>query len=263
MGIQRGPKIITSNLQIALDFGSKRCFSGGSQITGYTQFNNLVRRNNSVGYIKNSVDFLNEKGGVLKTNGAQSGIIYDVGDRIDINTTASGIDRFSGTHNFSIFFWVNQAFNGSYRLMSTGSAGTGTGQSDACIWQMWCDTSQFYWWNNTGGGANNISASGTWHTYGTWEYIGFTYSYNEYSNNIVRCYTDGVLKFSGVTATSTHSYIDRSGQTNLQWTLGGGYSSSCFNANSVAKFGAFHLYNKTLSDGEVLENFNQTKSRYK
>lgn len=251
-----GPNIITENLQIAIDFSSINCFNG----TG-TQFNNLIKKNNSVGYLKNSAVFSSDKGGIITTNGAQSGELYNVGDRIDINTTAGGVDRFSGTHNFSIFFWVNQT-SASGRIMSTGSAGTGTGNNDACIWQMWCDTGQFYWWNSGGGGTNNISASGTWHTPGVWEYIGFTYSYNESGNNVVRCYTNGTEKFTGVTSTSTHSYIDRSGQTDLQWTLGGGYSSSCYNTNSQCKFGAFHLYNKKLSLDEIKKNFETTKNRF-
>ncbi len=256
MAFFQGSNIVTKDLQIAIDFASSRCYSG----TG-TQFNNLIRPRNSVGYLKNTATYSTTNRGIITTGGYNSGAVYNVGDRIDINTTAGGIDRFSGTHNFSIFFWVNQ-ISSSGRIMSTGSAGTGTGNSDNCIWQMWCDTGQFYWWNSGGGGANNISASGTWHTPGNWEYIGFTYSYDESANNIVRCYTNGNLQFSGVTATSSHSYIDRSGESSLQWTLGGGYSSSCYNTNSSCKFGSFHLYNRTLSATEITQNYNATKKRF-
>jgi hypothetical protein len=256
MAFFQGSNIVTKDLQIAIDFASSRCYSG----TG-TQFNNLIRPRNSVGYLKNTATYSTTNRGIITTGGYNSGAVYNVGDRIDINTTAGGIDRFSGTHNFSIFFWVNQ-ISSSGRIMSTGSAGTGTGDSDQCIWQMWCDTGQFYWWNSSGGGANNISASGTWHTPGNWEYIGFTYSYDESANNIVRCYTNGNLQFSGVTATSSHSYIDRSGESSLQWTLGGGYSSSCYNTNSSCKFGSFHLYNRTLSATEITQNYNATKKRF-
>ena len=255
MGFFRGPNIVRDSLQIAVDFASSRCYPG----TG-TQFNNLIRPRNSVGYLKNTATYSTTNGGIITTGGANSGAANAVGDRIDINTTAGGVDRFSGTHNFSIFFWVNQTNSG--RMMSTGSAGTGTGNSDQCIWQMWCDTSQFYWWNSGGGGANNISASGTWHTTGTWQYIGFTYSYNESSNNIVRCYTNGNLQFSGVTATSSHSYIDRSGESALQWTLGGGYYSSCYTINAAAKFGTFHVYNRVLSASEIQQNHNATRKRF-
>jgi len=252
MAVLYSPNIVTDNLQICMDWKNIRCYPG----TG-TTFTNLVRGKSSVGYIKNNVTFSN---GVLTTNGANNGQQNNVGDRIDINTSEGGVDRF-GAHSFSIFFWVNQTST-SGRIFSTGSAGTGTGNSDNCIWQMWVDTSQFFWWNSGGGGENAISATGTWHTPGVWQLIGFTYSYNESGNNIVRCYRNDTLAFSNSISTSTHSFVDRSGQSNIQWTLGGGYSSSCFNQNSSCNFGMFMLYNKTLSLQEISQNYNATKKRF-
>ena len=251
MAVLYSPSIVTSNLQICMDWKNIRCYSG----TG-TTFTNLVPGRSNVGYIKNNVTFSN---GILTTNGANSGQQYNVGDRIDINTSASGVDRF-GAHNFSIFFWVNQTSSG--RIFSTGSAGTGTGNSDNCIWQMWVDTGQFFWWNSGGGSVGSIGASGTWHTPGVWQLIGFTYSYNENGNNVVRCYRDDTLAFSNSISTSSHSFIDRSGQSDIQWTLGGGYSSSCFNQNSPCNFGMFMVYNKTLSLQEISQNYNATKKRF-
>jgi hypothetical protein len=251
MATNYSPKIVTTNLQICMDWKNPKCYSGSG-----TTFTNLANKN-TVGYIKNNVTFSN---GILTTNGVNSGQQNNVGDRIDINTSAGGIDRF-GAHSFSIFFWVNQ-ISSSGRIFSTGSAGTGTGNSDNCIWQMWVDTGQFYWWNSSGGGANNITASGTWHTPGVWQLIGFTYSYNEGGNNVVRCYRNDTLVFSSTVSTSTHSFIDRSAQTNLQWTLGGGYSSSCVNQNSSCRFGMFMLYNKILSLDEITQNYNATRSRF-
>lgn len=256
MGITFSPKIVTENLQIHMDWSAVRCYSGSG-----TTFNNLVSGKTSIGYLKNNVTWSNTNGGILTTNGAQSGAQYNVGDRIDINTSTANVDRFNGTDSFSIFFWVNQT-SSSGRIMSTGSAGSGTGNSDQCIWQMWVDTGQFYWWNSGGGGTNNITASGTWHTPGTWQYIGFTYSANESSNNIVRCYTNDSLMFSASVSTSTHSYINRASESSLQWTLGGGYWSSCYNINSSCKFGTFSVYNKVLSLTEITQNYNATRARF-
>jgi hypothetical protein len=253
MAYNNGPKLITNNLQIYMDFSNPRCYPR----TG-TTINNLV--GNSVGYLKNNVTFSTSNVGILTTGGANTGQQNNVGDRVDINTSTAGVDRF-GAHNFSIFFWINQIAS-SGRIFSTGSAGTGTGNSDNCIWQMWVDTSQFFWWNSGGGSVNALTASGTWHTPGVWQLIGFTYSYNEGGSNIVRCYTNDTLAFSNSISTSTHSFVDRSGQTNLQWTLGGGYSSSCFNQNSSCRIGSFLLYNKTLSLQEIQQNYNATRSRF-
>lgn len=249
MAVLYSPNIVTSNLQTHIDFANTSCYPGSG-----TTFNNLVSSN--IGYLKNNVTFSN---GIVTTSGANNGQQYNVGDRIDINTRSSGVDRF-GAHSFSVFFWVNQV-SGSGRMFSTGSAGAGTGNSDNCIWQMWIDTGQFFWWNSGGGGANAISATGTWHTPGTWQLIGVTYSYNEGGNNIVRCYRNDALAFSASIATSTHSFVDRSGQSDIQWTLGGGYSSSCFNQNSSCKFSSFSLYNRALSLTEITQNYNATKNR--
>lgn len=260
MSVICNPNIVQSNLQMYYDWSNPRCYTGNGSTTGnISTFYNLVDNGRNVGYTKNNVTYTSTGIKFLTTNGAQSGALYNVGDRIDMNTSAAGIDRF-GANNFSIMFWVNQT--GSGRMMSTGSAGTGTGDSDQCIWQMWCDTGQFYWWNTTGGGTNIITATGTWHTPGTWQLIGFTYNYNESGNDIVRCYTNGVLQFSSSISTSTHSFVDRSNETIMQWTLGGGYSSSCFNQNRAASFGNFMLYNTALSDSQMLQNFESTRARF-
>lgn len=253
MGYTNGPKIISNGLQSYMDFANRKCYAGSG-----TTLTNLI--SGAAGYLKNNVTFSTTNNGILTTGGANNGLQNNVGDRIDINTTASGVDRF-GANSFSIFFWVNQ-ISTSGRILSTGSAGTGTGNSDNCIWQMWVDTGQFYWWNSGGSGSNNITASGTWHTPGIWQLIGFTYSYNESGNNIVRCYTNDTLAFSGTISTATHSFIDRSSETTLQWTLGGGYSSSCYTQNSQCKFGTFMVYNKVLSLDEIRQNFNASRSRF-
>jgi hypothetical protein len=260
MGVAYNSKIVTSNLQMYYDWGNPKCYTGsGSTVNNISTFNNLIDASRNVGYTKNAVTYTGTGARFLTTNGTQSGAVYNVGSRIDMNTSGAGIDRF-GAHNFSIMFWVNQTSSG--RMMSTGSAGTGTGDSDNCIWQMWCDTGQFFWWNSGGGGTNNITVSGTWHTPGTWQLIGFTYSYNESGNNIVRCYTNGIQQFLGSVPTATHSFIDRSNETIMQWTLGGGYSSSCFNQNAAGNFGSFMLYNRCLTDNEMIQNFQTQRSRF-
>lgn len=260
MAISYNPSVVTSNLQMYYDWGNPRCYTGsGSTVNNISTFNNLVDASRNVGYTKNAVTYTSTGARFLTTNGAQSGAVNNVGSRIDMNTSGAGIDRF-GANSFSIMFWVNQISSG--RMMSTGSAGTGTGDSDQCVWYMWCDTGQFFWWDSGGGGTNAISASGTWHTPGTWQLIGFTYSYNESGNDIVRCYTNGVQQFSNSIPTATHSFINRSNETIMQWTLGGGYSSSCFNQNAAGNFGSFMLYNTRLTDDQMLQNFQAQRSRF-
>ena len=243
--------VITNGLQSFIDFSSTACYPRSG-----SKFYNLT--NNGVGYIQSSTFSLSDSGKVVTTGGNDNTPNY-VGSRININTTASGVDRFDKENNFTFAFWVKYLGNGD-RIFSTGSAGSGT--SDACIWQFWLDPTLFYWWNSGGGGTDNITASITTIPQNSWSYITITYSYNESGNNIIRVYRNGSSIGSGSTPTSTHSAIGRSGQTDLQYTLGGGYWSSCYTLNSSGEFAMFQVYNRTLSESETTTNYNNTKSRF-
>lgn len=253
--IDREP-IVTQDLQIYLDWGNPRCYPGTGQ-----DFANLRRESRNNGYMRGSVTYSSAYGGIMTTGGANDGSTNDVGDRLNINTSTAGVDRF-GAHDFSIFFWVNQ-ISSSGRIFSTGSAGSG--DTDACIWQFWIDTGQFYWWNSGGGSAGNISTGGiSWHTPGQWELIGFTYGYNDNftGNNVLKIYKNGVEIHEETRVTADHNYRDRSTQSNIQYTLGGGYYSSCYTRNSSCNFGPFWLYNRTITAAEALQNFNATRNRF-
>lgn len=258
MSINFGATIPMANLQILLDFNNTRCYPG----TG-TTFSNLVgSASGGNGYLKGSVTNTTKNGNtVLQPNGDQTGVANYVGDRIDIDTSAGGVDRFSKDNSFTHMFWVN-LISGSGKLFSTGSAGaTGT---DNCIWQMWISNGTYYWWNTSGGGANNISAGFTPIDTGTFYLIAVTFeSGGAGGTNYARVYIDGELAGTGSIAYNTHSAIDRSGQSNIQWTLGGGYNSSCVNTNVVAQYGMYALYNRKLESDEILKVYNATKGKYK
>ena len=189
-------------------------------------------------------------GKYIRTDGTGAGLNL-VGSRININTTASNIDRFNISSNFS--FVILAYPEGSGRIFSTGSAGSGT--TDNCIWQMWLAQSIFYWWNAAGGGTNNIQLGGTHFNINTWNHITITYSS---SGPTARVYLNGVQ--TGVQTGAT-DLVDRTGQTDLQWALGGGYAASCTTLNQASRFQQFSIYNRTLSATEVLQNFNAVRSR--
>lgn len=243
--------IITEGLQSYIDFSDPDCYSG----TGST-FNNLA--NNGIGYLK-SCSYSGENNGIISTTGGNDGTRNYVGSRININTVGEDLDRFNGNNNFTIGFWVKYKGNGN-RIFSTGSAGSGI--TDGCIWQFWLDSGAFYWWNSGGGSANNISTGITTIPQNTWSYVAIAYSPNEAGINKVRVYRNGTLIGTGSRETSIHSARDRRTQTNLQYTLGGGYYSSCYTRNSANDFGSFQVYNRTLSQDEIIYNYENTKSRF-
>lgn len=211
------------------------------------------------GYLKNDSVFSLDNLGIITVAGNGSPTIANsVGDRIDINTYGGGQDRF-GAHSFSIQFWCRMTKPGV--IFSTGSAGATN--TDACIWQFKATNTGFAWWDSSGGYVNNITVNKTdWHSLNSWQFLTITYSYNENGHNIARIYTNNVFRSQGNIATSSHSFIDRAWQSSLQYTLGGGYDSSCLTANTAGKFGPFIVYNKTLSNQEVEQNYLAFRDRF-
>lgn len=253
MGINYSPKIVTNGLTICVDFANIKCYPKSGTI-----FNNLL--SSSIGYLKNNVIYSEDFKGIVRTNGGgDSSSNNVVGDRIDINTTQGGIDRFKIDMNFTFSFWIRW-INGSGKIFSTGSSGSGN--TDNCVWQFWVSRNMWYWWNSSGGGVNNLQVSYDSLISNEWCLMSFVYSYNEGGNNFIRVYKNGDLIAVNSRSTSTHDARDRTEQSNLQYTLGGGYNSSCRNNNTVNDFGVFYCYNRALTPEEVMQNFNATKSRF-
>ena len=86
MAFFHSPTLPKENLQILMDFANPACYPGSG-----TTINNLAVPGRNLGYIKNSVTTLTNKGfNVLRPNGGGAGL-NAVGDRIDINTSADTI----------------------------------------------------------------------------------------------------------------------------------------------------------------------------
>jgi hypothetical protein len=95
--------------------------------------------------------------------------------------------------------------------------------------------------------SNDGSAIGT----GTWHYVGFTWSTSDYTK---RSYVDGVqvgTQSTGSTGTSSYSF---SGRSLGSWN-GGTYALN-------GKIALYQVYNKALTQAEVLSNYNATKGRF-
>lgn len=245
MSFYRGPIIVRdSSLQCCIDVLDRNSNKSDNSLA------DIVTPSRAI-YLQSTTFGGGGAGKYIRCDGTGAGSNL-VGSRINIGTTASQVDRFNINSNFS--FVILAYPEGSGRIFSTGSAGSGT--TDNCIWQMWLNQSQFYWWNSGGGGTDNInSLTGTFYATNTWNHIVITYSS---SGPTARVYLNGVLAGTHIGATNL---VDRTGQTDLQWTLGGGYNGSCFTENTASRFQQFLIYNKTLSATEVIQNFNAVRAR--
>jgi hypothetical protein len=246
--------IEAEDLNTYLDFSNPASYPG----TGDT-FYNLAT--GSKGYVKNGVTFNPNEGSFETTGSNGAGGANAVGSRIDIETNGAGVDRFGKEDDFSIGLWVNLKANGE-RIFSTGSAGTGTGNSDACVWQFYLNDNRFFWWNSGGGSSNAITVDFPRLPVGQWKYVVVTYNYNENGNDVARVYIDGQLAGTGSQPTATHSAVSRRNQSNMQYTIGGGYYSSCTTRNTGLKSGGLVVYNKTLSAKQVQRNWKGQKNRF-
>jgi len=252
MATHYNPRIVSEDLQIYIDFANNRCYSGQG-----VSFNNLIK--NSIGYFKNNSIFSQDFGGIVRTNGAGDPAVSNVvGDRIDINTTAANIDRFKKETSFAFSFWIRW-ISGS-RIFSTGSSGSGN--TDNCIWQFYATTNLWYWWDSSGGGTNNLSVSYPSLIANQWCMMSYVYSHSPEENNTITVFRDGQQIAFNSRSNATHNAIDRTAQTNLQYTLGGGYEGGCRNNNSVCDFANFITYNRALTPQEVQQNFNATRGRF-
>ena len=95
--------------------------------------------------------------------------------------------------------------------------------------------------------SNDGSAIGT----GTWHYVGFTWSTSDYYK---RSYVDGVnvgTQSTGSAGTSSYSFSGRS----LGMWDGSSYALN-------GKIAAYQVYNKALTQAEVISNYNATKGRF-
>jgi hypothetical protein len=253
MSLGHGSNIVRKNLQIHVDFANRKCYSESSNT-----FNNLA--SNSIGYIKNNVNYNNDFKGILRTNGGgDPNTANVVGDRIDIDTTEGGIDRFKIDTNFTFSFWVRW-ISGSGKIFSTGSAGDSN--TDNCIWQFWASNSRWFWWNNSGSSTNNLEVGYTQLTSNEWCMMSYVYTYNENGNNIIRVYKNNEMIATNSRSNSIHEARDRTTENSLQYTLGGGYNSSCRNQNSINDFGTFYCYNRALTATEIRQNFEALRGRY-
>jgi hypothetical protein len=227
------PNLITDNLVLYLDAANTR-----SYISGSTIWNDLTV-NNNIGTLTNTPTFNSTNGGC---------ILFDGVDDV-VNVTNSLL--FGNATNLSISIWFN---------FSSLSANT-----FSLIHKGRQDPPRNYWWLayygnlspprflwETGDGAGNLNQL---------PYI-FTPSINTWYNivgtfepNLSKIYLNGLQVASATTTVASIAANDPTIGTQI-----GGYRSLAY--WFPGKLNQLLIYRKTLSDAEVLQNYNATKGRY-
>jgi len=223
-----GPDIVTDGLVLALDAASERSYPG----TG-TAWTDITGKSEN-GVLSNSPTFSNDNYGVLDFDGTD-----------DYATVASSAAFTVNTRTVQLVFRMN----GSYANYSPLAIYSNGSSSTNRIW-LGLQNSKWQmhgWGTDDPAGTTNIAVD-------TW-YI-CTFSYNK-PTQAMKMYTNGVLETS-----ITNSQGGVAAVAGMNWSLAripGGWQGQTYSDVSIA---CFDVYDRILSDAEVLQNYNAIKGRF-
>jgi len=228
MGIFRGPNIVTDGLVLALDTASARSYPGSG-----TTINDLSGSNLN-GTLVGNISFLTDNSGILDFDG--------VDDYITCGTSTA-VNLIQNQTNFTLGVWFKMDVLGTLRgLIGTLNYGcnanlglTANGTSLA----FYNDTTTCY---SVGVGGVEI---------GKW-----IYAVGTYDGTTTRTYMfkDGNLTQSSGTG--------KSGATNTFSSDFQVWGDQNGTIETDCKGAIAHVYNRTLSQAEIEQNYNAQKSRF-
>lgn len=239
--IDSAPKIITNGLVLHLDAAQKRSYSG----TG-TTWTDLSGKGNN-GTLVNGPTFNSGNGGSIVFDGTND---YVGGSNLDNLSSTLG-----GSSGITISMWVKR------NVVSSGTSRTLIG---------FTNTSQVHKllinFNPTDKiivlGRSALEASGqavttinSFTSTISWYYVTGIWLYG---SNTILCYVNGVLEATTGTVSFSQSTL-LSGTSITYNRIGSeGLGATLFPGN----ISSTKVYNRALSDAEVLQNYNATKSRF-
>ena len=223
-----GPDIVDDGLVLALDAASERSYTG----TGTAWIDITGKSENGV--LSNSPTFSNDNYGVLNFDGTD-----------DYATVASSAAFTVNARTVQLVFRMNGSYSNTSPLAVYANGSSSTNR----IW-LGLESNKFKmhgWGTDDPSGTTTISAD---------EWYICTFSYNK-STQAMKMYTNGVLESS-----ITNSQGGVTAASNMNWYIGtipGGYQGVTYSDVSIA---CFDVYDRILSDAEVLQNYNAIKGRF-
>ena len=152
----------------------------------------------------------------------------------------------------SHFIWIYPTDNGVI-VSEQGNPPLNSGWHDSQI-EIVAGNLKFGLWQ-TGGGVSSLNSSISTPFY-NWYYVGLTYD-----GSIMRGYVNGQL--AGSKSVSRWTPYNNGGGVGLNYAIAANDSTSLGDGSPAKmKLGAFHVYNKVLSNQEIVSNYNYTKSNY-
>jgi hypothetical protein len=228
MGAYGGPDIITDGLVLALDAASERSYPG----TG-TAWYDLTKESNN-GSLINGPLFSNDNYGVIDFDGVNDWSLI-------VSSPAFTVD----TRTVEIIFRMNGSYS-NYSPLAVYANGSSTTNR---IWLgVQANKFQMHGWGTVDPICTTTIDSDEWYV--------CTFSYNK-PTQAMKVYTNGTLESS---VTNTQGGVSASSSNN--WYLAsipGGWQGVTYSDTSIA---SFKIYDRILSDDEVLQNYNAIKNRF-
>jgi hypothetical protein len=226
MSYTNGPKIIIDGLTLCLDAGNIKSYPSSG-----TTWSDLTGNNNT-GTLTNGPTFTGSFGGSIVFDGTN--------DQVDVPSTNLPIQF--GTSPFAIEVWVRTTNATKRQGIVCASGGPGNGPIFA-IESSTVGVGIYGSANVVNSGASSIAAN-------TWYHIVLNRVSTASNNTYI--YINSVLNGAGTLSTNFSS-------TN---SVGIGYTPVA-GEYTVGNIAAVRIYkNKSLSDSEVLQNYNATKGRF-
>jgi len=236
MAISRGPKTVTNGLVLALDAADKNSYPG----SGTTWFD--LSGNGYNGTLTNGPTFNSNNGG---------NIIFDgVDDYLQANINSTILD---GDPNFSVEFFVKRTADFIYGGF-WGIGGAGQGYSIEG-WTPTTNEIHLDLYDST------RLSSGVIYPLNTWVHVVWAKSGSTISTSTTNLYVNSALRTLTLTRAQT------TGPRYNTSTSGVGISLGRINGDANTNYapitmGLFRVYNRQLSQSDVLQNYNAQKTRF-
>ena len=249
-----GPNIPQDNLKVVLDVTNPRCYTAQTVVDGIasgTQLKNLVRGADvDYFYSYNSSEAFQY---VREHNGSKV-LFHDSfnSNTLRYTTWFSDVDV-SRVNSYTFISWFNFDNTGqpSQNIYGGGFNGTTSfymspgGSSESHGYLAYSDA----------GGANNFSNISNYGANdGNWHMRAYTITGPDVGVQTGKFYVDGVLKATG-NSNSSHDNPDGSGR--MTW---GSWTSTYGNMSGYLNL--YMYYERVLTDDEILQVYNATKTRF-
>lgn len=242
MGLDHSPTIVTNDLIVYLDPANLRSYSG----SGNTCYD--ISGKNNHGFLINTPTF--------NSAGALSNFSFNGSDEY-INISTSPNTFTYNRSSFTVMGWVRFTSlpNPPYTGTIIAKWNVGSGQANEFILNTSDSTRTFVFavdfedGQSPDGTVNDLVTTNTIYTTNTWYHV-----CGSFNNGVLKIYLNGILENSVTNLNHTTVKTD-----NTAYLRSAMFYTNIF---SVGQRSIIQMYNRALSDTEVLQNYNATKGRF-